>query len=58
MRVEKKISKNSRNGIVHLVFFLPGTLPPEDLELEEAFQASVSGRLEDVGSWTLLAASR
>ena len=46
----KEFSKNSENGIVCLIFFLPGTLPPADLEPEEDFQASVSGRLEDVGS--------
>lgn len=46
----KEFSKDSANGVVGLVFFLLGTLPPADLEPEEAFQASVSGRLEDVGS--------
>jgi len=33
-----------------LVFFLPGTLPPADLEPEEAFQASVSGRCRDLNT--------
>lgn len=54
----KEFSTNSANGTVCLDFFLSATQLPADLEPEEAFQPSVSGRLEDVVSWTRLTAWR